>query len=227
MDEPKVMLLVPLYRAIPSSSVAGLLQLISEIAQDGLLGGVNLQVDLYVATARDKLAAAAVGAYKRGEVTHAFWVDDDMSIPPGGLRQLLSHGEKVVSGLYFTRDLNPCVFDIDPEFSRWTEAPETGLHKVQCTGFGGLLMECDVLENMAEVYDDVAWFQTPHTYDEEHKAALTGEDIFFYRRLMEMGYEAYLDCDVKLGHTIQLVLNEVMVKAVKGLEGITIGDYHR
>src|SRR4030042_1828611 len=107
MDSPKVMLLVPLYRHISSAAAVSLLQLISEGSRKGILGGIDLQVDMYITTARNKLAAAAVNAYREGEVAHALWVDDDMCIPPGALEQLLAHDKHVVSGLYYSRDLKP------------------------------------------------------------------------------------------------------------------------
>jgi len=226
MDDPKVILLTPLYRSIPSSSVAALLQLISEVSKSGYLGGINMQVDLYISTARNKLAMAALDAWKAGEATHAFWVDDDMSVPPGALEQLLAHDKHVVSGLYYCRDLKPCVFDLEP-FGKWEEAPKTGLQQVECTGFGCLLMRIKVLSDMMEMWGDTAWFQTPHNTKKDGGIAMTGEDVFFFERLKEMGIPAYLDCDVKPDHVGSMVFNEVLVNAVKSVEGITIGDHRR
>jgi len=223
MDEPKVMLLVPLYRTIPSSSVASLLDVVSEVSNDGLYGGIAMQVDIFISDARNLLAKAAVDAWLRGEATHALWIDQDMTFPRGTLKKLLAHEVPVVSGLYYGRELIPVVFEFDP-IIRIPEIPESGLAQVDGTGFGCLLMEIGILHKMAETYGTLAWFQTPH---EGNSVIHTGEDVFFFKRLKVMGIPAYLDCDIHLDHIASVAINHDLVTIIRNAEGVIAKEHRR
>jgi len=223
METPKVVLLGPMYRNVPATSVIALLTFVMENSSKQLISGIYFQEGLYVAVNRNILTAAAMRDWKKGQATHILWVDDDMSIPPDSLEKLLAHEKQVISGLYWGRDLKPCVYDLDP-FTKWKVAPDSGLHQIDCAGFGCVLMEIEVLDLMAKHFGDKIWFQTPYIPREFNSVslpamALTGEDVYFFKRLKEMGIPAYLDCDVQCGHVGYMMTDKTLASMMTEEDG--------
>ena len=221
MGEPRIILLVPLYRMLDSSAAVALIQLISEVTNSGKLASMLIPVDMFLTSARNRMALAAIDAYKKGIATHALWVDQDISVPAGAVDRMLSYDLPIVSGLYYCRDFKPCVFNPDTQ-EKWQSAPHSGLVKADGTGFGCLLMRIEVLIHMANHFGDCAWFQMPQQ-DECH----VGEDVFFFRRAKEMGIPVYLDCDIQCPHSIVLGLTQPLVELVQNTEGYTVQDNRR
>ena len=223
MDDVRLILLVPLFRSIDSASTASLLQLVSEVSGTGRLTSMLLPVDTFLTTARNRLAMAAIDAYRDGIATHALWVDDDITIPHGGVERLISHDLPIVGGLYYCRDFKPCIFDTD-KAEKWETAPGTGLVEADGTGFGCLLMRIEILVQLAEHFGDLAWCQMPH---EGGGWAHVGEDVFFFRRVKELGIPVYVDCDVQCSHAITIGLNRDLVELVRTTEGYEAIDARR
>jgi hypothetical protein len=73
---------------------------------------------------------------------------------------------------------------------------------------GCCVIDCKVLEEMAAKYVDIAWFATSTVFQEpkaddplqSRTPTFYGEDVWFFRRLKEMGVPTYLDCELVAGH---------------------------
>ena len=161
----------------------------------GLVKNLSIEADMYVTTARNNLCLTALNA----GVTHLLMLDDDVLAAPGDIAKLAENDVPVVSGTYYTRDLRPVAYTFDP-FEFLTDVPDSGVISVGGTGGGFLLISCEVLKQMQSKYGDPWWFQSQVLREEGGKETYLGEDVWFFKRLHEMGIAAYLDCNVQLGH---------------------------
>jgi len=205
--ETKLLMGITSYRQIPSICFAHHMTNLIDAAKFGFVKRLEIEQNLYVTVARNKIAANAVKLWKEGEISHLLYVDDDVLIPQGGIRQLVNTKMPIVSGLYFTRELLPCVFDFMPNFHQIKEIPETGIIKADAAGAGALLIDCAILQQMVDKYNDNWWFQNAIEKGADGEDHYQGEDIFFFRRLKEMGIPVAINCDVKCDHVSTSITN--------------------
>jgi hypothetical protein len=196
------------YRQIPAVCFAHHLTSLIDAAKFGYVKRIEVEHDIYITMARNKICNNALELWKNKEITHLLFVDDDVLVPLGGIRQLVDTNLPVVSGLYFTRDFTPCAYELVPKFRNIQEVPETGIFQVDAAGAGVLLIECSILQQMVDKYDNRWWFQNtieaePDTGEERY----LGEDIFFFRRLKEMGIPVAINCDVHCDHVSTSITN--------------------
>lgn len=162
--------------------------------------------------ARNKLAVQAM----QSEADYVMWFDSDMTFEPDTLIKLLETMEKedahIVSGLYFRRSApyTPVAFDkleINENKAEWSdyEGELTGVHKVGGVGFGCVLVDSQVF------YDCFAKYGTCFS-----PIGQVGEDLSFLWRAKQLGYDTYLNCDVKCGHVGHVIVTEGLYKAVSG-----------
>lgn len=162
--------------------------------------------------ARNKLAAQAI----ESEVDYILWLDSDMTFKPDTLIRLLKDIEDnnldIVSALYFRRShpYSPVAFskfdfvDNEAVFENYT-GELSGLHKVEGVGFGCLLMDAQVVFDVFGKYGDCF-----------SPIAKVGEDLSFLWKARQLGYETYLDCDIKCGHVGHVVVSQGFYEAVSG-----------
>lgn len=162
--------------------------------------------------ARNKLAAQAI----ESEADYILWLDSDMTFKPDTLIRLLKDIEDnnldIVSALYFRRShpYSPVAFskfdfvDNEAVFENYT-GELSGLHKVEGVGFGCLLMDTQVVFDVFGKYGDCF-----------SPIAKVGEDLSFLWKARQLGYETYLDCDIKCGHVGHVVVSQGFYEAVSG-----------
>lgn len=206
---PKIMLAIPTYKFVSSVAMARLIGTIIDSMNYGYLVHVDVQADLYITQARNQSAAKAANLFVRGEITHLWMIDDDMLISEGALHKLLSRDVAVIGGAYYGRDLTPVAYKLDPYFKRYETIPGSGLIQVGGLGCGCTLIRGDVLVAMAERYNDSLWFQNSITVN-DGKESYVGEDVFFFKRIHEMGIKTWLDCDVQCGHVGSAIVDRNM-----------------
>lgn len=157
-------------------------------------------VGLPVDQARNKLVELA----RSDDVTHLFFLDSDVLMPPDGLVRLYSHyhreGLSLIAGQYGFRnategrsngllirsareDGRPVYVSVGDEV-----AAQNGLytHPMLATGLGCCLISMDVFEHVGEPY-----FR--HQGD-------VGEDLDFFERAREAGFPLYIDRGVRCAH---------------------------
>jgi hypothetical protein len=114
------------------------------------------------------------------------FVDSDMTPEPQTALRLLSHDVDIVGALYYSRDgsYTPMYAELQGE---QVETSAAGLRKVDWVGTGCMLIRRKVLEAM----------QTPYM---EFLGPERGEDVYFCRKAMRMGFSVYLDTAYCVGH---------------------------
>lgn len=160
---------------------------------------IRQQVD----AARNMLAKKALEeGYDR-----ILWIDSDMSFEADLLERLsldLEEGWDAVTGLYFKRTfpLEPVIYDaIDtekPEARTFWNYPQDALFPVAGCGFGGILMNTDILRSLQE----------PPFLPFLHLS----EDLSFCVRMAENQRRIACDSRIKLGHLGTIVYSEKLYR---------------
>lgn len=129
------------------------------------------------------------------DCTHILFVDDDMILQPDTLMRLLSHDKDIVSALYLLRSFPhyPALFN---------EAFESGVCKfmsldkqeglvkgVNC-GLGCVLIATDVFKKLEKPYVRLGEIEPDGWCD----------DIGFFNRCRNAGFDIYCDFDATIGH---------------------------
>lgn len=155
----------------------------------------------YIDCARNSLIRIAI----ENDTEWVFWCDQDMIVPHDAIPTLASHGKEVVSGLYFRKGepFEPIPWqwnnDEDDTISYYTGYKPKKLQKIGGSGFGCLIMRTDVLREMEKHYGDQLWC---------NQIDQRGEDVWFSRRLTDMGIQMWLDPKVKCGHAGEYIVGE-------------------
>jgi hypothetical protein len=197
-SEKKILLGIPTYKFLTAFAFGHMMGTLLDGVNSGLIRRLEIEADMYVTMARNQMCATALDLFGKGEITHLLMIDDDMIIPNGAIAKLASTDLDVVGGAYYTRDLRPVAYMFEP-FGFLKDIPKEGIIPIGGTGAGFLLISCKILMRMKEHYGNEWWFQNSVEVDSGQEKYL-GEDVFFFRRLREMGIQAYLDCDIQCGH---------------------------
>lgn len=150
-------------------------------------------------------------ALKTDDCTHVFFLDSDVVMPPYGLMRLVrrsmsSKDMDIVAGIYTMKAPPYVPLTImrpkhhktgQKKFNYYFLITEKLLNKVvpcDATGAGALLIKREVLEKMGP-----PWFQvTP----QQHGLSAIGEDLFFFDKAIDCGYQPMLDLSVQCGHAM-------------------------
>lgn len=195
----KIILGICTYKYITSIAFGYHMGMLLDGVNCGLVKNLTIEADMYVTMARNNLCLTALHLHKEEGITHLLMVDDDMLIPNGAIAKLASNDVPVVGGAYYTRNLTPVAYDLEP-FKFLDEIPSSGVIPIDGTGAGFLLISCELLLQMQDRYKDPWWFQSTVILGDDGRDKYLGEDVFFFRRLKEMGIQPYLDCDIQCGH---------------------------
>jgi hypothetical protein len=126
------------------------------------------------------------------------WVDSDIVLNLDAMKLLWQTADKinrpVVSGVYFISKENegtlmrpfPVLFDNVNEFQikYHHPLPENQVLKVDCAGFGFVLMHKSIVPKMREAHPGKGMFMETGDGQDDH---FIGEDIIFFRRMEKAG----------------------------------------
>jgi hypothetical protein len=142
--------------------------------------------------------------------THILFIDDDMAVPSDGLIKLLAHDKDIVSGLYLLR--NYPHFPL--MFKRWfpdgrcqydfLTPDKKGLVPVVNIGLGFCLIKIDVFKKLKDPWITLGAYEKDGWCD----------DINFFNKCREAGYEMFVDTDVACGHIMSAII--IPVKTPEG-----------
>ena len=121
------------------------------------------------------------------------WLDSDITFPSDLIDRLLNRKAKLVGVPYTTRirPIRSTAFKSSLDYNaRLNSATDKGLalEKVSALGFGCVLIHREVFEKTEQ-----PWFGT--RYDEKTKTIM-GEDIYFFEKAAEAGFQAYADFEI-------------------------------
>lgn len=205
----------PVCICIPSSTMTR--YLLFELSLEGLFVPANS--DLYrirsSSPARNRNEAVRQ-SWKRKEITHFFFVDDDQHFGQELLMQLLAHKVPFVSAItcFSSPPFTPVIYKGERTLPNGNKQVENytwrdldtlkGLQPIFAIGGAGMLVEKSVFEKIAD-----PWFELGQTNSEE-----CAEDIYFCSKLRDAGIPLYVDIDAIMGH-----FNNVAVWPVRDDKG--------
>ena len=145
-----------------------------------------------VHTARNHIIASALDQYP-DELTHVFFLDDDVIVPPDGLFRMLNTNLPVVTGFCIQRNepYFPCVYrrNAEGKHIHLTHFVQ-GLQQVDACGGACLLVRVDVLRAIQKTGEP--WFDFPQNG--------ISEDLAFCDRVTKLGFPIVLNFDVQCDH---------------------------
>jgi len=151
-----------------------------------------------VAAARNK----CVETFLKSKYQWLLFLDADTIPPADGIDRLMSHGKKIVSGLYHQRggDFLPNMYTYkgwndatqQHDYNWITEWARDELIEVDGVGAGFLLIHREVLAAIGK-----EWFHFKEG----------GEDLAFCRQAKEKGYQIYVDTSLHCGHVSYMVVS--------------------
>lgn len=141
----------------------------------------------------------------QGELTYdkILWIDSDISWTPEDVIKLYESDKDVVTGAYLLANGSVAVYKtLQGEAFTMNEVKESSeLHQAEAAGFGFICFKKGVFESMER-----PWFQMLFTQVKNVKLdklipfPISGEDFSLCARLLNGGYEIWLDASVKVGH---------------------------
>lgn len=198
--------LVPVYQSV---SAPGFRSLMALTKNAGRYFNFNYQIHTgsYIPVARNLLMRAA---YLQ-EPDYVLCIDTDQVFTINDVLNLIKHYDDsdydILSGdIYIRGDKlgmpkNHMAYDFDSEgHVVWKDLTE-GITKVDGTGFGFLLMSGKVLTKIVKGFNGAPLFDTAiesRFLDKPFK--YSGEDVYFFRKVKELGLKAGVDADVHIGH---------------------------
>jgi hypothetical protein len=142
------------------------------------------------------------------------FMDSDVIPPRDVFQRLHSHGQDIVSGLYYMDNpdgVHPAMWRLDENDSpAICGYDREGLVSVDGVGFGCLLVNREVFETLERPW--FRWTQgyEDHPWDLQHKGEKPGisEDFYFCHKALAAGYDIYVDTTVKCMHEKQCYLTD-------------------
>jgi glycosyltransferase involved in cell wall biosynthesis len=134
--------------------------------------------------------------------SHVLFIDDDMAFEPDMLMRLLAHDKDIVTGYYLMRNYphKPLIFDARERDGScrpyWPRDDEHGLIKIVNAGLGACLIKTTVFQKMPQ-----PWITLGELTKDEWC-----DDISFFNRARDLGFEMYCDLDCLVGHMASVTI---------------------
>lgn len=136
------------------------------------------------------------------DCTHILFLDDDMILPADTLMKLLSHDKNIVTGLYLLRSFPhfPALFDEAYENGKckftFLDENVSGLVKGVNCGLGCVLISINVFKALEKPYVRLGEIEKDGWCD----------DVGFFNRVRNAGFEIYCDTTATVGHITSVVM---------------------
>lgn len=198
-----VMLAMPTHRDIPAGTVASLLATQDLMRVKGIPYETQLQVGNSLVThARSKIAHT----FLKSDKSLLFWVDSDIEWEAKDFLRLCALATKmdIVGGAYPAKK-DPIVFFLDPSSGGEIESNEYGCLKIGGWGMGFTVVNRRVIEAVADKSPKLKFNGSDEPIAsmfrcDEIDGYARGEDMAFFADIKDLGFEAFLDPSVTLGH---------------------------
>lgn len=147
----------------------------------------------YVDEARNEIVAAALDM----NADYVLFISDDVLAPARTFELLWRHRKHIVTGVYWTKN-NPTLPYLWNGLMRGphTEWTYGDFFKVDWAGCDCLLVSTEVFRKMKQ-----PWFSRDWNYNVSNTPAfLATEDLYFYTKARELGFELFCDTAVQCDH---------------------------
>lgn len=168
----------------------------------------------------DKIRNNIVEQALKSECTHLLMMDTDQTYPIETIPKLMFHDKDIVAAKVHRRYplFDPILYR--GSINNFTSVPDeewigADLVEIDATGTGCVLFDLKVFENIP-----YPWFKE-ETGDDGKPI---GEDIYFYAKAKEAGYQIFADVSLKIGHLSTLEITEEMYFLFKKLSGHKMGS---
>ena len=182
-----VAVLVPVRWSVPADFWINFMKILGQMGQVCLPRlYTNSHTPLY--EARNRLVEDAL----RSKSDWTLWLDSDVIPPPNVYELLRFHNKDIVTGLYFavTPPYQPIAhmwYGDKSEFIRSQDLKIGETFPIYSAGMGCALIKTEVFKRM-----ETPWF--------DHKPNVVSEDVYFYQKAKDLGYQSYLDTNVLADH---------------------------
>lgn len=198
-----VMLAMPTHRDIPTGTVISLLETQDALASKRIPFEIQLQIGNSLVThARSKIA----DIFLKSDKSLLFWVDSDIEWKAKDFIRLCALATKmdVVGGAYPAKK-DPIIFFLDPSSGGEIESNEYGCLKIGGWGMGFTVCTRRVIEAVAAKSPKLKFNGSDEPIAsmfrcDEIDGYARGEDMAFFADIKDLGFEAFLDPSVTLGH---------------------------
>lgn len=146
-----------------------------------------------VADARNEIAVAAIEA----ECDWVLYVGDDNILPANAFELLARHKKKLVTGVYWTKSYphSPYIWR-DVLKGAYVDWKYGEFFKVDWAGCDCLLVHTDVFKALKYPYFSHDWIWE----EGSPKMPLATEDLYFYTKTREAGFDLWCDAECQCGH---------------------------
>lgn len=130
---------------------------------------------------------------------HLLFIDDDTFAPANAVLRLWNARKPIITGVVYSKSeiSMPMVFEHDGE-GPWVDlaGKPKGLYRIESAGLAMSLINMDIFKKLEPPY-----FQWLSNHEEkDHTTVRMGEDTFFYKRIKDVGIEAWVDSEVLCLH---------------------------
>jgi hypothetical protein len=221
-----VMLAMPTHRDIPTGTVISLLETQSLFQTKGIPFELQLQVgSSIVHHARSR----AAHNFLKSDKSLLFWVDSDIEWKASDFLRLCALATKMdVVGAAYPAKKDPIVFFLDSREGAEIDANEYGCLKIGGWGMGFTVCTRRVIEAIAEQVPKLKFNGSDEPIAnifrcDEINGYARGEDIAFFADIKDLGFEAFLDPSVTLGHIGSKTYTASIADMLRPIEGESNG----
>ena len=158
-----------------------------------------------------KMRNAGIRCAKQQGCDAVLFIDADMTFEPDALERIVSHDKPIVGGFCRKRrkPFGSVLYRYVEELDQFTliEAPEgDGLIEVDATGGAFLYVKMEVFDELER--QGKPWFINKEIYEEDciRDEDFMGEDLYFFRQILETDYPVYVDLGLKVGHLAHAII---------------------
>jgi hypothetical protein len=220
MSLPKIVIGMPVGSgSIPWPTAVSLLATVRVLDKEKIPFRIEAPVGCSVVTwARNAVA----GAFLRSDFTHLFFIDADMVWAPNDFFRLVAFGatHDMIGGAYALKKDPPQCFVNLPGAEGEREVNGFGNVKVTSLGLGFTIIKREVMERLAAtketVTDSLNGMSHPDIFriGRRPNGGALGEDVAFFEDAAALGYQAWLDPSIKLGHVGQKIYTADVIDAL-------------
>ncbi len=150
--------------------------------------------------------------YAKPTATHILFMEYDVVPRPNTLKRLLEHDKDIVSGvypMYQKKRIEWCLSKEEPFKAMQFEDLPNNLFKAKACCNGVMLVKTGVFENLEKPY-----WETLSSGDKTSKTL--GADLYFFKKVLEAGYDLWIDPKVKCEHYRTVGLLSMAMNYMKG-----------
>lgn len=209
--KPKLLVLIPFYQNVPAPTAKSLMQLVEQAPRYFEFQYFTICAT-YITIARNTLFNEAHAQYKAGKCDYVLCLDSDQVFDINNVVNLFNHYNEwkfdILAGHMHVRSqkvetkLVDMIFDFKFGSVCWKQAqPDEEYTQCDGTGMGFMLMSGKVLDKIVKGFAPAMLSDIPIMSKwGEAPIKFLGEDVYFFKKVKELGITVAIDNTVQIGH---------------------------